>query len=337
MLNMNHFKEEFSYLLLRYASAEATNNNNVPENCTPLTNLQILDGVKEVLRKTLSIDLQHVEPSTMKTPVNEIVVTTPDAPDVLRMDYNQTNVLHNKFKSLDSATEEKNSFDFDNFKSTSFIHTPTEIGTPSIDKPFLELGINKNLESLEQKFKEIPKFDTAKNMTMYSMVEDAHKDVMKVVHKLEDLRELLLPEARPIRRLSAIMNLPKSQQQQSSSSASNNLRTTQRAKALTRRSMGQLNEELSVTPTSSRPSLVMPPSSLQGKKASAGTGVTPKPLSKLSQQTRSVSTLSLLTDTNKSAGSGASTSKSPSKKNSKYAHVQSTIPKPTSSAVKRKV
>ncbi|XP_001601758.3 uncharacterized protein LOC100117558 isoform X1 [Nasonia vitripennis] len=328
---MNHFKEEFSYLLLRYASAEATNNNNVPETCTPLTNLQILDGVKEVLRKTLNIDLQHVEPSTMKTPVNEIVVTTPDAPDVLRMDYNQTNVLHNKFKSLDSATEEKNSFDFDNFKSTSFIHTPTEIGTPSIDKPFLELGINKNLESLEQKFKEIPKFDTAKNMTMYSMVEDAHKNVMKVVHKLEDLRELLLPEARPIRRLSAIMNLPKSQQQ-SSSSASNNLRTTQRAKALTRRSMGQLNEELSVTPTSSRPSLVMPPSSLQGKKASAGTGV-----SKLSQQTRSVSTLSLLTDTNKSAGSGVSTSKSPSKKNSKYAHVQSTIPKPTSSAVKRKV
>lgn len=67
---------------------------------------------------------------------------------------------------------------------------PTEIGTPSNEKTLLDLGISKNLESLEQKLKEIPKFDTAKNMTMYNMVEDAHKDVMKVVHKLQDLKEV---------------------------------------------------------------------------------------------------------------------------------------------------
>ena len=129
-----------------------------------------------------------------------------------------------------------------------------------------------------------------------------------------------------------------------------NHRTIARAKAL-RRSNHQLNDDVSVTPTSSRPSLIAPPSHSQQQYVPASAkkpnGIV-KPASKLpsalGQHNRSNSTLAL-TESNKSAVATtavpAATSKSPSRsmpmRSAKYAHVQSTIPKPLmGSALKRK-
>ena len=68
-----------------------------PEMHPLLTNQQIFDAVEEILRDKLNVTLNNFNSSSLKTPTNEIVVGTPNAPDVLRMDYNHNPLFQKRW------------------------------------------------------------------------------------------------------------------------------------------------------------------------------------------------------------------------------------------------
>ncbi|XP_011500866.1 PREDICTED: uncharacterized protein LOC105364584 isoform X3 [Ceratosolen solmsi marchali] len=156
---------------------------------------------------------------------------------------------------------------------------------------------------------------TRRGPAALSIIEEAYKNSMKVQNKLEELKELIVTDTKPNLRLSSIIRLsnPKQQrkqQQQQHQHQQQHETFTQCATA--RRRFGQPSGSVAppVTPTSTRPCLA--PSCRSPRKR----------LQECRPPVQYSQTLSVPI-------------KSQSRK-AKFAHVKSTIPKPTTQLGKRK-
>lgn len=319
--SMNEFKEEFLQLLERYGSIDISINKDVSETSITdpkLTNEEIVNVIQEVIRETFKISLQNMEDAAMKTPANEIVITTPNAPDVLRVDYNQNNTLPTSDEVTEVTDNKTSIIDADTVKQKN-----KKNDSSLVNKSKQSLNTTYIRGAMLNKIKQdVPKLGSPTNITMY-MVDEAYKNAAKLMQKLDDLKELLTSEIKPNTRLSNIIRLPITSQHkpllhhQQQTAAS-----IQRSKAL-RRYVQQASNDASITPTSSRSSITQ-----------ARPGQLPKKNFPKLEEKRSLDECNRTTS-EASKVSSRSPMKSQSR-NPKYAHVKSTVPKHTISVLKRK-
>ncbi|KAJ8676161.1 hypothetical protein QAD02_011947 [Eretmocerus hayati] len=366
---MEEFKGELSNLILRYTinPPKSHEDHQVPVR---LTNQQILDSVRDTLCATLKMNMQNSEnkSSGLTTPVNEIVVSTPHAPDIVRVDYPRDKLLENNLSQERNELLNVNSEVYPKSPYPSPVSTDDEMrisdNESSMDKADGELmekddgfvsadlvfqdrkdsltEIQKKLDRIQEDL--TPKNESKKNVNLYDLVEEAHKGATKAMENLENLRQLLMPEPRPIRRLSAMMCLPHNpklpqlnhqQRRLSLGNNSNSLRTIQLSKAL-RRSVNnhQDGDYHTSTPTTSRPSINVHQASTSTSAHNPPPAKKPANLPKtpgVSKLGKSASSVSGVAGSSRPGGGGVGAVRV----NPRYAHVQSTIPKPAS-ANKRK-
>ncbi|XP_058795033.1 uncharacterized protein LOC131666403 [Phymastichus coffea] len=313
-MNIADFKTEFSMLLNRFAII--TSPTDESSKGSSQNHRELLNAVQDTLRTVLNVKLQYLEEAALTTPVNnEIVVATPHAPDVLRMDYNQTTRYE---AGLTRCAE---------IKLADFVglHTHHEERMEVSDNEIFTDNANDN-NNKDAKNANLPvtsvqmerQGDFHQKLALGVIVEETQRNLRKVVSNLQRMEDILAPASRSephaLRRITAMLNASATKKPALGQSHHHilSLRSTiQRAKAA-RRSLASVTDDVVTTPTTSRPTHISQP--MTAMKKPSGPSST---ISKITQHSLGMSSFT------------ADKSKSPVKptKNPKYAHVQSTIPK----------
>ncbi|XP_014230720.1 uncharacterized protein LOC106655045 isoform X1 [Trichogramma pretiosum] len=367
---MTEFKRDFSSLLLRYAALKKSIDEKTPDK--RLSNQQILDLIHDTLRETLDINLQTVDEASLKTPANDIIITTPDAPDVLKMDYNFNNSYRVGLLPLPSHLK----YIPNNLPNVCKIHDQTNDNPDNIEEVEENKGTessdnsqnseNKAEETLkgpeeEQKSENVQNSEPSQEapegptdvrdaVDIYNKVEQARLQIKTAESTIEEIREMLRPNI-PNRRLSVIMDMPpitrrsaeKRRHSLAAAPSSTSMRTIHRAHQR-RLSLLHNQEEFPVTPTTTRPNLASTPtlstSSATKKPPAPPPSSASKSVTKSANRSMSLGTLHEVNNNHiKSSVANVSISETTKshlpKPNPKYAHIQSTIPKTSGLPVKR--
>ncbi|XP_014474367.1 PREDICTED: uncharacterized protein LOC106744260 [Dinoponera quadriceps] len=329
-MNVMSFAQEFSSLVIRYTKDPLPNpspDNNQPAN-TPLTKQEVANVVSNVLATLLGIS-DIAACSSVKTPTTGIAGATPATPVVHNINRDENDRSACRFSSQDiqetprnrGASTTESSIDKKTEKTTlevfqdgkKFISRSspaicvTNIGRSDtfVLEEHQAAEAAGDLKKLNDPFAKADLTDV-----LLQSLNEARMSAINFIAKLDDVKKQAFPEsfAQPLntRRLST--------------SDTNYGRTSIPARM--RRSIS----DFPGTPTSSRSLSTGSQDAVDKRKNSghASVDATSRKLSLVAPVTRSVSNLNL-SSSNKSFDSGRPT------KNPKYAHVQSTIPKPISS------
>ncbi|XP_032691647.1 uncharacterized protein LOC116854140 [Odontomachus brunneus] len=319
-MNVMSFAQEFSSLVIRYTKDPLPNpsSKNKQPN-VPLTKHEVTNVVTNVLATLLGISDININNTSFKTPTGS-TVTTPTASVIDNWKENDENIC----RSQDIQETPKNSgtsnpdLETDEKKSTyevfqdgkKFISRSSPaicINNVGRSDTFI-LDENQSTEADLKTFND-PFAKVEMTSAVLQSLNEARMFAMNVVTKLDEIKKQAFPQSLNARRLST--------NEINSNRMSNTTRLTIPAKV--RRSIS----DFPGTPTSSRSS----GSQDSGDKRKSFGAAIDTASRKLSSTavTRSISNLHLSSN-NKSFDSISKPTKNP-----KYAHIQSTIPKPIAS------
>ncbi|XP_076285089.1 uncharacterized protein LOC143211368 [Lasioglossum baleicum] len=334
---MNHvrFAEEFSLFLRRWMTP-VTNEDGT--SAPLLTNQQIASAIHNVEQVLLGVNLAMPDYSSVKTPATGIAVCTPSAPMIQKSSLDTPNTSLGRYRSLDTlmaedkdaatkveelASKSQEEMDIDEntgnettieemkfiSRSSPAIHV-TKIGKSdtfireeekakvdadqTISNTFIEADASANeLQRILKKFDELR--DCASN----------------VVSRIDDVKKEVCPQStKPIRRLSSIGGFPGLG------------RTSTLIRPMPPTKLRRSSAGIPGTPTSSKLN--------SGMKVEKSTICTRRSISVTSTVRSPNATIQQPKNRSPSTTTTVLMKKSPiTTKNPKYAHVQSTIPKPT--------
>ncbi|KAK2575994.1 hypothetical protein KPH14_007353 [Odynerus spinipes] len=321
-----NFAVDFTELLIRYTTSKTPNEKAELSGGSnaPLTPAVIVELVQESLRTILHTpNLPKISLDVYKTPANDIVVNTPDAPNVTRASLNvHGNGLVSEqdvnpiSKEIEVSAEKKE-------PSLSEMH----LSTKGRSGTFVHDDIGKspgNCEVLEKINDDVfEKSEKTPDATLQLKLDAARKCAADLIAKIDEIKKASTVEApKAIRRLSSVGVYP------CTTRTSSKVRSIQPSKM--RRSFSAFP---GTTPTSSRlNTTVVLGENLSKRKSTSSaslqitstTTTTISPKSLLAPSAiRSNTSLSLPVK-KKSPGSDGRPAKNP-----KYAHIQSSIPKPS--------
>ncbi|KAL2719512.1 uncharacterized protein V1478_010974 [Vespula squamosa] len=329
-----NFTLEFTQLLTRYTTSRTPSENVglVGTSKAPLTSETIIQLVQESLRMILPEPyIPNISVSVNKTPINDIILNTPDAPFIQRTSLSGNGIISECTDDLSDKLSPKNNENVSpskfNLKATGRSDTFVQDNNNSINKDNDNSPINTETtkEIADDVFLEaeiLPNYMRLKLDTLRQSAADliTNIDEIKTINK-DRIQSSIEKSVKPIRRLSSIGSY-------SSATRSSMLRSDQPSKK--RRSFITFP---GTTPTSSRlNNTVILNENLSKRKSTSS-------MSLNVTTTNSISTKSLVPkQSNIRSHSNLSLSvvkKSPitdgrPAKNPKYAHVQSSIPKPSS-------
>ncbi|KAF7384248.1 hypothetical protein HZH66_012498 [Vespula vulgaris] len=328
-----NFTLEFTQLLTRYTTSK-TPNENVGLNeisKAPLTSATIIQLVQESLRMILPEPyVPNISVSVNKTPLNDIIFNTPDAPFIQRTSLNGNGIISECTDDLSDKLSPKNNKDESpskfNLKATGRSDTFVQDNNISINKD------NDNSPIITETTKEIVDdvFLEAEVLPHYMRLklDTLRQSAADLIMKIDDIKTInkdrtqssIEKSVKPIRRLSSIGNY-------SSATRPSMLRSDQPSKK--RRSFITFP---GTTPTSSRlNNTVVLNENLSKRKSTSSmslnvtttNAIPTKSLVPKQSNVRSHSNLSLPVVKKSPVNDGRPA------KNPKYAHIQSSIPKPS--------
>ncbi|XP_015188781.1 PREDICTED: uncharacterized protein LOC107072954 [Polistes dominula] len=322
-----NFALEFSQLLMRYTTPrkttiEKTEDTDISKLSSgiPLSSETIIQLVQDTLSTIIPEPyVPSISIICNKTPNNDIIINTPDAPFVQRVTVNGNGIisectdnLSNKLSPTDKKTTSPSKFNLINKGRSGTFVQDDEKNTDNTNEIFKEISADFLFEGENIPSSVRLKLDALRK----SAVEFISQiDEIKTVNK-ECKQPPIEKSLRPIRRLSSIGHIP----------AGRSLLRPDQQLLKKRRSFINFQN---TTPTSSRLNSTMTLSqNLSKRKSSSSTS--------LNVTTSTVSTKTPIIANNRSRSSLSVTGlkKSPLSdgrpaKNPKYAHIQSSIPKPT--------
>ncbi|KAI4483799.1 hypothetical protein M0804_008059 [Polistes exclamans] len=316
-----NFASEFSQLIMRYITPRKTTIEKTQE--TDISKLSSgiplpFETIIQLVQETLSTiipepHVPNISTSCNKTPGNDIIINTPDAPFVQRATVNGNGIisectdnLSNKLSPLDNKNTSSPKINLTNTSRFDTFVQDNEQNTDNADEIFKEISDDFIFEG-----ENIPGYIRLK-------LDSLRKSAVDVISKIDEIKTInkdrkqqpIEKSLRPIRRLTSIGHFAEGQQSLKK-----------------RRSLIKFPN---TTPTSSRlnSTMTLSPNLSKRKSSSATT------LNVTTAGTVSMKTIYNANIRSRSSLSEGGLKKSPLNdgkpaKNPKYAHIKSNIPKPT--------
>lgn len=341
-MNVAQFANELTELIVRWTTPRREDAGQSPEPRVPLTKQQIFDTMENVLQIVWGENYQLINSSSVTTPTCGIATCTPNAPVVPKPSPTQPNAAFGRFRSLESLMQNSNNLKSADAKSEGDPESTSENILPedkkfiSISSPSITVSIprsdtfireenagnekDSNKESSDDKDdvfeKAEKKFAAGMSHEFLEKLEALRIAAKEVVSKIENV--VKEQTSKPIHRLSGI----------------GSYQWGNRGSTLNRPApppkMRRSSSGFQGTPTSSKLNTTMTTQKEQssGRRKTMSTAT-------IQLTTASVNTTSSRPATGTPSPSPVKKSGLKSAKSSKYAHVQSTIPKSTSATKKK--